>query len=396
MSERYSRIFSLSENLYTEGSPVIIKAGALLKDNDTSWLIAQLKFQNISSKVIKLVKVEINCFDSVGRAIGEPVLYEYLDLGATRGVDFGTQNPIKISNSSTRSYTVRIIEVGFTDNSVWNGADKTFEPIPKQYTIKTVILENDVLAVYKKTFGNNAVFCVSEHKDLWLCTCGEPNHSHETHCYKCNSELAKLNNLDLSAFRNEANKIKNEERQIKEELNQKRNKIIKISLIVLIALIVVSVIGHFAIYPAVSYANGYYNVYINKYNVKEFEVPYGVTSIDYYAFGFCSSLTSVVIPDSVTTIGNSAFRGCSSLTSVVIPDSVTTIGYQAFYNCPSLTSVVIPDNVTSIGEYAFYGCSRLKDVYYTGSEEEWKAITIGSSNSYLTNATIHYNYVPEN
>jgi hypothetical protein len=35
-------------------------------------------------------------------------------------------------------------------------------------------------------------------------------------------------------------------------------------------------------------------------------------------------------------------------------------------------------------------------VYYTGSEAEWAKISIDDYNSYLTNATIHYNYVPEN
>jgi hypothetical protein len=69
---------------------------------------------------------------------------------------------------------------------------------------------------------------------------------------------------------------------------------------------------------------------------------------------------------------------------------------MTFYNCISLTSVVIPDSVTSIGDFAFDECSEFKDVYYTGSEEEWRSISIGAFNSPLRNATIHYNYVSKN
>ena len=82
--------------------------------------------------------------------------------------------------------------------------------------------------------------------------------------------------------------------------------------------------------------------------------------------------------------------------SITIPDSVTNIGSCTFYGCSSLKSVSIPDSVTSIDDYAFYRCSSLTTVYYTGTEEEWAAISIDSSgNGYLINANIIYNYVPE-
>ena len=183
-------------------------------------------------------------------------------------------------------------------------------------------------------------------------------------------------------------------------------------------------------------------------------IPDSVTSIGDYAFWGCTGLTSIVIPDSVTSIGYAAFDltglkdvyitdidawcnisfsdyysnpmynganlylngnlvtevtvpdtvngleytfcGCKSIVSVTIPDSVTSISGYAFYNCDGLTSIVIPDSVTSIGDYAFHNCTRLTDVYYTGTEAEWAKISIDSSNWYLTNATIHYNYVPAN
>ena len=86
-----------------------------------------------------------------------------------------------------------------------------------------------------------------------------------------------------------------------------------------------------------------------------------VTTIGDFAFGDCTSLTSITIPDSVKTIGYAAFQSCGSLTSVTIPDSVTTIGVSAFCICYSLTSVTIPDSVNTIGEEAFYCCFNLKE-----------------------------------
>jgi|GEM_PF-2449110 len=118
-----------------------------------------------------------------------------------------------------------------------------------------------------------------------------------------------------------------------------------------------------------------------------------VTTIGERAFEDCYSLTSVTIPDSVKTIGGVAFYGCYSLTSVTIGNSVTTINDGAFCGCYSLTNVTIPDSVTSIVYGAFCSCDSLTDVYYTGTQEQWNKISIGSLNEDLTSATIHYNYV---
>ncbi len=119
----------------------------------------------------------------------------------------------------------------------------------------------------------------------------------------------------------------------------------------------------------------------------------GVKKIDDYAFAYCCNLKSVKIGNSVTLIGDGAFECCESLTNIIIPDSVTTIGDFAFDFCESLTSITIPDCVTLIGDGAFDCCESLTDVYYSGTEEQWNEISIGSDNEYLTNATIHYNSV---
>jgi hypothetical protein len=88
-------------------------------------------------------------------------------------------------------------------------------------------------------------------------------------------------------------------------------------------------------------------------------IPNSVAVIEGYAFSGCSSLTTVSIPNSVTVIEGYAFQNCSSLTTVTVPNSVTIIGGYAFQNCRSLTAVTVPNGVTSIGDLAFYGCVGL-------------------------------------
>ncbi|MCD8089310.1 MAG: leucine-rich repeat protein, partial [Clostridiales bacterium] len=140
-------------------------------------------------------------------------------------------------------------------------------------------------------------------------------------------------------------------------------------------------------------------------------IPDSVTSIGSWAFYCCTNLTSVVIPTSVTSIGNVAFSGCSNIESITVGqvglnygwngrtalttvnflDDVTSIGGSTFKGCTNLSNVTIPDGVTSIGSSAFYNCTNLTDVYYSGSESEWSAISIGTGNECLTGATIHFN-----
>ncbi len=124
-------------------------------------------------------------------------------------------------------------------------------------------------------------------------------------------------------------------------------------------------------------------------------IPNGTTTVNQIGLRFFPNLQTIIIPDSVTSIGQSAFYRCTSLTSITIPESVTSIGNNAFQNCTSLTSVTIPNGVTSIGNYAFNKCTSLKTINYTGTEEQWNAISKGTSWKSGTAVNVIYNYKPE-
>jgi hypothetical protein len=85
----------------------------------------------------------------------------------------------------------------------------------------------------------------------------------------------------------------------------------------------------------------------------------GITTIDYLAFGECTTLTSVSHPTAIT-IGNAAFVSCTGLLTVTLA-AATDIGMGAFTNCVALTTVDLPA-ATNIGQQAFASCQALTTV----------------------------------
>ncbi len=69
MAERFIRLYQIGNDLYLDGSPIVISAGALLHDTVTGSIIVQLKFQNISSKNIMAAKIKLCAYDVTGKAL---------------------------------------------------------------------------------------------------------------------------------------------------------------------------------------------------------------------------------------------------------------------------------------------------------------------------------------
>lgn len=148
-----------------------------------------------------------------------------------------------------------------------------------------------------------------------------------------------------------------------------------------------------------------YSAFSNCTGLTEITIPDSVTSIGEYAFENCKNISEIIIPGGVTSIEMRAFRGCTGLTEITLPDGVSYVGKYAFQSCTGLTGVFIPDSVTNIDVGAFYQCSSLSDVYYSGSEKQWSAVSVNTEgdklwtavdpdeplNAPLLQATVHFN-----
>ncbi len=105
---------------------------------------------------------------------------------------------------------------------------------------------------------------------------------------------------------------------------------------------------------------------------------------------------NTVIPSGVTRIGKNAFESCDGLENIVIGEDVEEIGYFSFGQCNKLKTVTIPKSLTKVDSYAFRWCSVLSDVYYQGTQSQWKSINISDEgNESLTSAKMHFKSVDQ-
>lgn len=175
-------------------------AGALLKDEQTGGVVAQLKLQNIQDNIIKSVTVSLSLADTAGRLLSEAD-YQYLDLSVRRDCYFGSQTPIPLEDANVRGFSVRVKEVVFTDNSIWTDAGAAWEPLPRPQTVEEVVGQ-ELAAQFRIEYGSSCKYGKITHvKNLWICACGSLNRKGEAACQNCGLVAAKLENIDMTELR---------------------------------------------------------------------------------------------------------------------------------------------------------------------------------------------------
>ncbi len=201
MSERYARLFSLPENLYQPGSPVMILAGALLKDNQTGGILALMKFKNVGTKPIRGLKVRFFPQDLTGIDLDQPLEHQYLDLNAARDGEFGQKEPVALPNAVTRAFRVEVFQVVFADGTLWNQEQSSWTPMPPLQALETALGDKELCKEYQILYGANCRIMPQEDKGLWRCTCGAWNMESEANCHACGKNLDQLKALDLEQLK---------------------------------------------------------------------------------------------------------------------------------------------------------------------------------------------------
>ena len=252
MDQRFTKLFSLPERLYSEGSPVIISAGALLLDNVSGKILVQLKFRKIDNVRLHSLKVEVVASDTAGRVLGEPVIFPYLDLQNT-DVEFGSKTPVYLPDNTARFFKARVVEAVLDNGTVWEDTVGIWESLPVPTELN---MEPELLKQYKLEYGQQCRYKATKVKDLWYCTCGKL--SRKAYC-TCGKTLKSQENIDINKLTELMNKRLEEEKKIKlendvkEKKRREKNKKVALILGMLATIVCVVILWFTDIKPGMDY-----------------------------------------------------------------------------------------------------------------------------------------------
>lgn len=239
MEERFKKLFETEEDLYTDGSPIILEKGVLLLDTKSNKLLIQMKFCNISEKPFKALYISFNTYDTSDVQLS-PVEYKYLDLNVDYGRSFGADKAIILENSIVRSFKVNKYSVVYDDNEI-----KTFSPpfsqLPDSDFLQNKLTNEELIKQYCIETSRYSKYVPIQYGNIWKCSCGKWNSKYV--CWNCkvlkkdifgkisDPELTanKEKRLEQEAFDKEIQEAQRIKDQKAEQIKRKRMRNIAIA-----------------------------------------------------------------------------------------------------------------------------------------------------------------------
>ena len=235
-NQRLGMLMKKADVQYAEGSPILLEACALYRDNATNSCIAQLKWKNIDSRPIRAIMIELDVYDTFNQKLA-PVHYQYDGLSAPQGAEFGGKTPIIIPDTKAVKYNVLLKAVSFSDETVWRSEKNVaFVTLPAG---KPQEFEEDLLGQLKRDLakqGNTDAVSYSPQNTmgLWQCGCGSWQYA-ASPCLKCGITQEALEDLSdeavldehLAAYKEEQERLRIEAEQRAKELYIAREKATK-------------------------------------------------------------------------------------------------------------------------------------------------------------------------
>lgn len=244
MAERYTRLYSLDKKLYSGDSPVIVIAGVLLRAESSGNLLCQLRYKNISSKIIHSLKVVVRMLDENGAQLGAELEHQYTDLKIHRDEEFGSRTGIVLPEEGVRSFTLCVTEVSFEGGGVWQHDGRPWIGLRPQQSLEEAYGDRDLADQFRIRYGADCLYPQMEDAGLWFCTCGAVNRKEESVCHSCRRAKSAFEEISLASLRAEcADRLASEQaREARDAQDNKRrnrrNLLWAFGIVALLALVI--------------------------------------------------------------------------------------------------------------------------------------------------------------
>lgn len=116
-------------------------------------------------------------------------------------------------------------------------------------------------------------------------------------------------------------------------------------------------------------------------NLTELFYSFDIDPLEYldvvpYGFLYNANMQGIPfrIPYGIESIESWAFAGVRGLSTIVVPDSVTEIYNSAISYCKDLAHLEIGTGIQKLGSYVFSGNDQLMSISYKGTAAQWDSI----------------------
>ena len=185
----YKRISDVYTDFEFVGCDVQLEKGALLLDETTGNVIAQLKFCNYSEHILESLYISIEQYDDTYVLLdeGRQVEFAYLDLNLGKNASFGDNKAIVMNNKKTRRIKVHISKYKLDSKIVYIEKEEIVQygrylvDLTELPVDKIQYLENEIPDI--KTEYCKEYYPLDLEKN-WFCSCGKFNIDNDK-CIKC-------------------------------------------------------------------------------------------------------------------------------------------------------------------------------------------------------------------
>ena len=216
MSEKYTVLQHNTNTYRVVECPLILTSHALTKDNQIGNIFIQCRFENVDSKPIKALYIDVLCADVTNQALQSVENFSYLDIDVGQYQSFGDKTPVYLPDKETRSISIGPKKIVFSDGSTWsNESDTAYELLEANQ--KPIAELGELTDQYRRELHSICAFsekhsCLPARKDGFIiCGCGKVVLDNAKSCPLCGVEFEKLFAL------NDADKLQAGLEQCKQE-----------------------------------------------------------------------------------------------------------------------------------------------------------------------------------